>query len=39
MWNDKKLKIQWPKNKFIISKKDRSNLSFDDYCLKNKLVK
>ena len=32
-------KIQWPKNKFIISKKDRSNLSFDDYCLKNKLVK
>ena len=39
MWNDKKLKIYWPKKKFIISKKDRNNLSFKDYCRKNKLVR
>ena len=39
MWNDKILKIKWPKKKFIISKKDKNNLSFDDYCRKNKIVK
>ena len=39
MWNDKKLKINWPKKKFIISKKDRNNLSFDEFCNKNKLIK
>lgn len=36
MWNDKKLKIKWPKKKLIISKKDKNNLSFDDFCQKQK---
>ena len=39
MWNDKKLKIKWPKKKFIISRKDKNNLSFDEYCYKNNLVR
>ncbi len=39
MWNDKKLKIKWPKKKFIISRKDNNNLSFDEYCYKNNLVR
>ena len=30
-WNDKKLKIKWPKRKLIISKKDQNNLSFEEY--------
>ena len=30
-WNDKKLKIKWPKKKLIISKKDQNNLSFEEY--------
>tara|TARA_B100000767_G_C19682187_1_gene500093 strand:- start:348 stop:881 length:534 start_codon:yes stop_codon:yes gene_type:complete len=30
-WNDKILKIKWPKKKLIISKKDRNNLSFEEY--------
>jgi len=30
-WNDKKLKIKWPKKKLIISKKDRNNLNFEEY--------
>ena len=37
MWNDPELKIRWPKNKFIISKKDKNNLSFLEY--KNKFIK
>ena len=37
IWNDKKLKIKWPKNKFIISKKDKNNLTFDDFCQKFKI--
>lgn len=35
MWNDKSLKINWPKRKFIISEKDKSNLSLKDYIKKN----
>ena len=31
MWNDKNLAINWPKKKFIISKKDRNNLSFKEF--------
>ena len=31
MWNDPELKIHWPKKKFIISDKDKKNLSFSDY--------
>ena len=29
---DKKLKINWPKKKFFISKKDRALLSFNKFC-------
>ena len=35
LWNDKKIKINWPKKKLIISKKDRKNITLDQY-LKNK---
>ena len=37
-WNDKKLKISWPKVKFIISKKDKNNLSFEEFCKKKKIT-
>ncbi len=37
LWNDKKLKIRWPKKKFIISKKDKNNPSFTNFCHKNKI--
>jgi len=30
-WDDPKFNIKWPKKKLIISKKDKENLSFDDY--------
>ena len=36
-WNDKKLKISWPKLKFIISEKDKNNLSFEEFCKKKKI--
>ncbi len=31
IWNDPKLKIKWPIKRPIISKKDKQNLSFEDY--------
>ncbi|MDC1095710.1 dTDP-4-dehydrorhamnose 3,5-epimerase [Pelagibacteraceae bacterium] len=31
MWNDKTVNIKWPKKKFIISKKDKMNISFKKY--------
>ena len=31
MWNDPELKIHWPKKKFIISNKDKKNISFKDF--------
>ena len=34
LWNDKKLKIKWPKQKLIISKKDKVNLTFDQFLKK-----
>ena len=37
IWNDKILKIKWPKRKFIISKKDKNNLSMTEFCRKNKI--
>ena len=37
IWNDKILKIKWPKRKFIISKKDKNNLSMTEFCHKNKI--
>ena len=37
MWNDPELKIHWPKKKFIISKKDKNNLSFSEF--KKKFLK
>ena len=30
MWNDKDLAIKWPNKKFIISDKDKKNISFKD---------
>ena len=30
MWNDKDLAIKWPNKKFIISNKDKNNISFND---------
>ena len=35
LWNDNKLKINWPKKKLIISKKDNKNISFNQYLKKN----
>ena len=31
LWNDKNLKISWPKVQAIISKKDKNNLPFKDF--------
>ena len=36
LWNDRDLKIKWPKKKFIISQKDQKNLTFSEL-IKNKL--
>ena len=36
-WNDPELKINWPKKRFIISDKDKKNLSFSDFIKKIKL--
>ena len=36
LWNDKDLKIKWPKKKLIISQKDQKNLTFSEV-IKNKL--
>jgi dTDP-4-dehydrorhamnose 3,5-epimerase len=32
LWNDKDLKIKWPKKKPILSDKDSKNISFKEYC-------
>mgnify|MGYP001159669522 CR=1 FL=1 len=37
LWNDPKLKIKWPRKKLIISKKDKNNLKFIDFCRKYKI--
>ncbi len=31
IWNDKDLKIKWPVRKLIISKKDKKNISFNNF--------
>ena len=31
LWNDEDLSIRWPNKKFIISKKDRNNISFKQF--------
>ena len=31
IWNDKNLKVKWPIKKPILSKKDKKNISFEDY--------
>ena len=36
IYNDKKIKIKWPKKKIGLSKKDRNLGSFKDFCLKFK---
>ena len=35
-WNDKDLKIKWPSKKVILSKKDKKNISFEEF---KKLIK
>ena len=32
IWNDKNLKIKWPTKKPLISKKDKKNLTFNEFC-------
>ena len=32
IWNDENLKIKWPTKKPIVSKKDKSNLTFKEFC-------
>ncbi len=32
MWNDKNLKIKWPTKKPLVSKKDKNNLTFKEFC-------
>ena len=34
LWNDKTLSITWPKKKFIISSKDKKNLTFQEFISK-----
>ena len=36
LWNDKDLNIKWPKSKLVISKKDKSNITFANYLKKYK---
>ena len=36
LWNDKNLKIKWPIKKPLVSPKDRKNLTFMEFCKKNK---
>ena len=36
IWNDKDLKIKWPKIKVVISKKDKKNISFEEFKKKYK---
>ncbi len=39
LWNDKKLKINLPKVKLILSKKDKSNFTFSEYLKFNEIKK
>ena len=32
MWNDKDLGINWPARRPLVSKKDRNNLAFKEFC-------
>ena len=36
-WNDKTLKIKWPLKRPIISKKDKNNLSFNEFIKKTRI--
>ena len=38
LWNDKDLKIKWPKKKYIISARDRKNLPFKQF-ISEKIIK
>ena len=37
LWNDKDLKIKWPNRKFIVSKKDKKNITFKELVSGKKL--
>ena len=32
IWNDKNLKIKWPTKNPLVSKKDKNNLTFKEFC-------
>ena len=36
MWNDKDLGINWPARRPLVSKKDRNNLAFKEFCKRHK---
>ena len=38
IWNDNKIKIDWPNKNPILSKKDRKLKTFDNFCLKSKYL-
>lgn len=37
LWNDKDLKIKWPIKNPILSKKDKNNVTFKEYCRRYKI--
>ena len=37
LWNDKDLKIKWPIKNPILSKKDKNNITFREYCARYKI--
>jgi dTDP-4-dehydrorhamnose 3,5-epimerase len=37
LWNDKDLKIKWPIKNPILSKKDKNNITFKEYCDRYKI--
>jgi len=37
LWNDKDLKIKWPIKNPILSKKDKNNITFREYCSRYKI--
>jgi len=37
LWNDKDLKIKWPIKNPILSKKDKNNITFKEYCARYKI--
>jgi len=38
LWNDKDLKIKWPKKRFFLSKKDKNLMTFKEFCNSQKFL-